>query len=66
MKPFAFILKTFRLLSDHEPWKLALIFLLTLLQGVTSGFSIVMLIPLLQLLSIGAGQEPDGIALVHT
>jgi ATP-binding cassette subfamily C protein len=33
-----------------------------MLQGVTAGFSIVLLIPLLQLLSIGAG-EPDGIAL---
>jgi ATP-binding cassette subfamily C protein len=39
-----------------------MIFLLTLLQGVTAGFSIVLLIPLLQLLSIGGG-EPDGIAL---
>ena len=40
-----------------------LIFLLTMVQGVTSGFSIVLLIPLLQLLSIGTGQEPDGVAL---
>jgi ATP-binding cassette subfamily C protein len=39
-----------------------MIFLLTLLQGVTAGFSILMLIPLLQLLSIGGG-EPEGIAL---
>lgn len=39
-----------------------MLFLLTLLQGVTAGFSIVLLIPLLQLLSIGGG-EPDGIAL---
>ena len=43
---------------------LCLIFVLTLLLGVMSGFSIVMLIPLLQLLSIGAGEEPEGIALV--
>jgi len=63
MKPFSFILSTFRLLRDHEPWKLGLIFLLTLVQGVTSGFSIVLLIPLLQLLSIGTGQEPEGFAL---
>ncbi len=40
-----------------------LIFVLTLLMGVMSGFSIVLLIPLLQLLSIGGGGEPDGIAL---
>ena len=58
-----FILETFRLLREHQPWKLVLIMLLTLLQGVTSGFSIVLLIPLLQLLNIGAAQEPDGIAL---
>ncbi len=51
------------MLREHHPWKLWLIFLLTLLQGVTSGFSIVLLIPLLQLLSIGAGQEPEGVAL---
>jgi len=49
-------------LQWHQPWKLFLIFLLTMLQGVTAGFSIVLLIPLLQLLSIG-GSEPDGVAL---
>ncbi len=49
-------------MRGHQPWKLLLIFVLTMLQGVTAGFSIVLLIPLLQLLSIGAG-EPDGIAL---
>ena len=62
MKKYLLILKTFGLLRGHQPWKLFLIFLLTLLQGVTAGFSIVLLIPLLQLLSIGGG-EPDGIAL---
>ena len=51
-----FIVKTFKLLREHQPWKLALIFVLTLLLGVMSGFSIVLLIPLLQLLSIGAGE----------
>jgi len=63
LRKYHFILKTFALLREHQPWKLFQIFLLTLLQGVTSGFSIVLLIPLLQLLNIGAGQEPDGIAL---
>jgi len=64
MHKYLFIVNTFRLLREHQPWQLALIFLLTLLQGVTSGFSIVLLIPLLQLLSIGAsGGEPEGIAL---
>jgi ATP-binding cassette subfamily C protein len=38
--------------------------MLTMFQGVTSGFSIVLLIPLLQLLSIGGGSEPEGVALV--
>jgi ATP-binding cassette subfamily C protein len=60
---YLFIVRTFALLREHEPWKLALIFVLTMLLGVMSGFSIVMLIPLLQLLSIGAGSEPEGIAL---
>ncbi|MCU0458727.1 MAG: ABC transporter ATP-binding protein/permease [Bacteroidales bacterium] len=63
MKKYLFIFKTFGLLRDHQPWKLLLILLLTLLQGVTSGFSIVLLIPLLQLLSIGTGVEPGGIAM---
>jgi len=63
MKHYLFIIKTFRLLREHEPWKLVLIFMLTLIMGVTSGFSIVLLIPLLQLLSIGSGGEPGGIAL---
>jgi len=63
LRKYHFILKTFALLREHQPWKLFQIFLLTLLQGVTSGFSIVLLIPLLQLLNIGSGQEPDGIVL---
>lgn len=63
MRKLLFIAKTFRLLKEHQPWKLALIFLLTLLLGVTGGFSIVLLIPLLQLLSIGAGEVPEGIAM---
>lgn len=58
-----FIIRTSKLLREHLPWNLFLIFLLTLLQGVTGGFSIVLLIPLLQLLNIGTGGEPDGIAL---
>ena len=62
MKKYLLILKTFGLWRGHQPWKLFLFFLLPLLQGGTGGFSIVLLIPLLQLLSIGGG-EPDGIAL---
>jgi ABC-type multidrug transport system fused ATPase/permease subunit len=63
LKGFLFIVKTFKLLREHQPCKLVLIFMLTLLMGVTSGFSIVLLIPLLQLLSIGGDGEPGGIAL---
>ena len=63
MGKYLFIVRTFALLREHEPWKLVLIFVLTMLLGVMSGFSIVMLIPLLQLLSIGTGAEPEGIAL---
>jgi ATP-binding cassette subfamily C protein len=61
---YLFIIRTFRLLKEHQPWKLVLIFVLTLLMGVTSGFSIVLLIPLLQLLSIGGSGQPEGIALI--
>lgn len=63
MQTYRIILKSFRLLRAHQPYKLLLIFLLTMVQGVTSGFSIVLLIPLLQLLSIGGGAEPEGITL---
>jgi ATP-binding cassette, subfamily C, bacterial len=63
MHSISFIVNTFKLLREHQPWKLALIFALTLVLGVTSGFSIVLLIPLLQLLSIGGGGEAGGIAL---
>ena len=63
MRTYLFIVKTFKLLREHQPWKLGLIFAHTLLLGVMSGFSILMLVPLLQLLSIGGGSEPDGIAL---
>lgn len=64
MKPYLFVVKTFRLLREHQPWKLVLIFVLTLLMGVTSGFSLVLLIPLLQLLNVGGGEPAEGLALV--
>lgn len=59
MNSYLFIGKTFRLLRDHQPGKLLLIFGLTLFQGVSGGFSVVLLIPLLQLLNVGEG-EPSG------
>ena len=64
MYTYTFITGTFKLLREHQPWNLVLIFVLTLIQGVMGGFSIVLLIPLLQLLSIGtSGRDPEGLAL---
>jgi ATP-binding cassette subfamily C protein len=53
MQHYLFLINSFRLLWSHKPGKLFLIFGLTLFQGINSGFSIVMLIPLLQQLNIG-------------
>lgn len=64
IKTISFIFQTFTLFREHKPGKLILIFLLTLFQGVNSGFSIVLLIPLLQLLDIGnTGAATEGPAL---
>lgn len=63
MNKLLFILRTFSLLKEHQPGKLALIFALTLINGITAGFSIVLLIPLLQLLDVGVGNTPDQLAL---
>lgn len=63
MKLITSILKSFRLLKEHQPWKLVLIFFLTLLTGLGSGLSIVLLIPLLQMLEINADEQVDGMAL---
>jgi len=63
METYLFIAKTFKLLRAHQPWKLVLIFIITLLMGINSGFSIMLLIPLLQLLKIGEGTVTDGPAL---
>jgi ATP-binding cassette subfamily C protein len=53
MKNNLFIIKSFRLLFQYHPWKLGLLFLLTLFLGINQGFSIILLIPLLQILDIG-------------
>lgn len=60
---FNFIIRSLRILSDHNPGKLVLLFFLTLFQGLNSGFSIVLLIPLLQLLNVGSEGLPEGVAL---
>ncbi|HUX95296.1 MAG TPA: ABC transporter ATP-binding protein [Bacteroidales bacterium] len=58
---FSLILKTFRILSKHRPGRLFLLSFLTLFQGMNTGFSIVLLIPLLQLLNTAAEGLPEGI-----
>ena len=55
-----FIIKTLRLLAKHRLKKLMLIFFLTLLMGINAGFSIVLLIPLLQLLNTGNSATLEG------
>ncbi len=55
-----FIIKTLRLLAKHRLKKLLLIFFLTLLMGINAGFSIVLLIPLLQLLNAGNSAILEG------
>jgi ATP-binding cassette, subfamily C, bacterial len=47
----------------HKPGRLTLLLFLTLFQGLNSGFSIVLLIPLLQLLNIGSGGLPEGVTI---
>lgn len=61
--PYRFALRSFALLRGHQPRKLVLIFMLTLFNGISAGFSIVLLIPLLQLLNVGAGEQVSGLAL---
>jgi len=63
MNTYLFIVKTLKLLRQHKPRKLLLIFGLTLFLGVFSGFSIVLLIPLLQLLDVGNRNAAEGPAL---
>ncbi|NLX28318.1 MAG: ABC transporter ATP-binding protein [Bacteroidales bacterium] len=55
--------KTLRLMLQHHPWKLVRILLLTGILGVSGGFSILLLIPLLRLLNLQSGDAPDGFAL---
>jgi ABC-type multidrug transport system fused ATPase/permease subunit len=59
---YLFIARTLKLLIAHGPGRLLFIFVITLLQGITSGFSIVLLIPLLQLLNISGGEPDNGLA----
>ena len=57
-------LLSFKPLFKHQPAKLLLLFLLDLFLGAFAGFSIVLLIPLLQLLTPGSENETNPIASV--
>lgn len=63
MKISKSIRNTFQLFQKHQPGKLLFIFMLTLIMGTVGGVSIVLLIPLLQLLTPGAERTPEGIVL---
>lgn len=63
MGPYYFALRTLRMLSRHHPWKLILVFVMTMVIGVNSGFSIILLVPLLQLLDTGAATPANDIAM---
>ncbi len=56
------IIESFKMLLNFRPGKLALLFVLTLFLGAFSGFSIVLLIPLLQKLSPGKENQTNQIA----
>ncbi|MFQ3174402.1 MAG: ABC-type siderophore export system fused ATPase/permease subunit, partial [Flavobacterium sp.] len=64
MKIDLFFIESFRMLLNFRPGKLALIFVLTLFLGAFSGFSIVLLIPLLQILTPSTGGRTNHIATI--
>ena len=53
------IVKSFRLLLAYKPWWLVWLFLLSLLLGAGQGFSVVLLIPFLQLLEVGTAADTN-------
>jgi len=59
MKDNLFVLRSFRLLFQYNPGKLIFLALLTLFLGINQGFSIVLLIPFLQLLDIGEAESSN-------
>ncbi|MEE4176005.1 MAG: hypothetical protein V2I46_00705, partial [Bacteroides sp.] len=63
---YLFLLKSFRLLLEYQPWRLLLLFLLTLVLGTTQGFSIALLIPFLQLLEVGEGAGSNSLVAFFT
>jgi len=59
MKDNLFVIRSFRLLFQYNPGKLIFLALLTLFLGINQGFSIVLLIPFLQLLDIGEAESSN-------
>ena len=57
-----FFTKSLRLLVRYQPGKYVYLLLLTLLLGLTQGVSIVLLIPLLQLLEVSEAETSNSIA----
>lgn len=58
---YSLLLKSFRMLFNYQPWRLVLLFLLTLLLGAGQGFTIILLIPFLQLLEVGTEAETNSL-----
>lgn len=56
-----YFIKSLKMLLKFRPGKLVLLFILTLFLGAFSGFSIVLLIPLLQILSPGTNEQTNPI-----
>ncbi len=63
-----FIIKSFSQFFRHKPWKLILLFVITLFLGLNQGITIVLLIPLLGLLAPGqsSGSQSKWIQLLDS
>ena len=66
MKIDSLFIESFRMLINFRPGKLILLFVLTLFLGAFSGFSIVLLIPLLQLLTPSPKGQSNQITEIFT
>ena len=66
MKIDSLFIKSFRMLLNFRPRKLLLLFILTLFLGAFSGFSIVLLIPLLQVLTPSVEKQSNQITEIFT
>lgn len=60
-KNVKFVLQSSQLLLKYQPWKLFSLFLLSLFLGLNQGFSIVLLLPFLQLLNVSDAESSNHI-----